>query len=235
MMPGGNSGHGMPELHRANKWVSRREGFTLLELIVSIAIIGVIILIVTGAMRLGFRSVDSGERKIESLERMRSSLTIIENQLHSQLPLSYDDNGARKYAFRGERSLLEFSSNYSIWRGSKGYVLVSYKIDTGRDGKKALTASENIIGFGGGGETRLLDNLDDIHFEYFYKGPTDEKGAWTDEWTDETGLPEKMRLHLVNGTRELALIVPTRARGFQPAASPAANPLERFTDLFKKK
>jgi general secretion pathway protein J len=63
------------------------EGLTLLELIISITIIGIIILIITGAMQLSFRSVESGEKKIEALERMRSSLAVIDSQIQSEIPL----------------------------------------------------------------------------------------------------------------------------------------------------
>src|SRR3989337_1653647 len=60
---------------------SRSAGFTLLDLIISITIIGIMVLIIAGATRLGFRSVDAGEKKIESLERMRSSLSLISSQI----------------------------------------------------------------------------------------------------------------------------------------------------------
>ena len=33
--------------------------------------------------------------------------------------------------------------------------------------------------------------------EYFYKGPTDEKGDWIEEWTDDTAIPIKIRLNLI--------------------------------------
>jgi len=41
-------------------------GFTLLELIISIALIALITILTAGAMRLGIRSVERGETRIES-------------------------------------------------------------------------------------------------------------------------------------------------------------------------
>src|SRR5512136_1554467 len=69
--------------------LSSRRGFTLLELMISITLIGIIAVIIAGAMRLGYRSVDAGERKIESLERMRVSLTLIDSQIQSEIPLTF--------------------------------------------------------------------------------------------------------------------------------------------------
>ncbi|MEW6416514.1 MAG: prepilin-type N-terminal cleavage/methylation domain-containing protein [Nitrospirota bacterium] len=189
-------------------------GFTLLELTISISIIGIIILIIAGAMRLGARSVASGEKKIESLERIRTSLNIIDSQIQSEIPLTYyDEEGGRKYYFKGDREFMQFPTNYSIWGGEKGYVIVTYKVESGDYGKKALYASENIVGIEDGRETKLLDAFDGIYFEYFYKDPTEEEGEWVEQWTDDVNIPEKVRLHLVEGTRDLSMIIPFRTRG----------------------
>ena len=188
------------------------KGFTLLELVISIAILAVITLITAGAMRLGFSSVDKGEKRIESLERLRASLNIIDSQIQSEIPISYTKEASKRYYFKGERDFLQFTTNYSIWGGQKGYVLVAYRVITDPQGKQALSSSEDIIGIGGNRETLLLVSYDNIFFEYFYKGPTDEKGDWVDAWTDETSIPEKIRLRLVKDGDELSLLFPMRSR-----------------------
>ncbi len=188
-------------------------GFTLLELIISIGILGIIILITAGAMRLGARSIASGEKKIESLERIRTSLNIIDSQIQSEIPLTYDEEGVRKYYFKGEREFMQFPTNYSIWGGEKGYVIVTYKVESGDYGKQALFASENIVGIEDGRETKLLDAFDGIYFEYFYKDPTEEEGEWIEQWTDDVNTPEKVRLHLIEGTKDLSMTIPFRTRG----------------------
>ena len=193
-----------------------RAGFTILELTISISLIGLIVLIMVGAMRLGSRSIDSGEKKIESLERTRSSLNILDSQIQSQNPLTYDAEGIKKYYFVGDRELLQFATNYSIWGGQKGYVVVTYKIYSDNSGKQILYASENVIGLDNNREVRLSGTFDKIYFEYFYKDPTEEEGKWIEQWADDVNIPEKVRVHLVEGTRDLSLIIPMRVRGSLP-------------------
>jgi len=193
-----------------------RAGFTILELTISIALIGLIVLIMVGAMRLGIRSIDSGEKKIESLERTRSSLNILDSQIQSQIPLTYDDEGIKKYYFVGDRELLQFATNYSIWGGQKGYVVVTYKVYSDNSGKQVLYASENVIGLDNNREVRLSGTFDKIYFEYFYKDPTEEEGKWIEQWADDVNIPEKVRIHLVEGTRDLSLIIPMRVTGSLP-------------------
>lgn len=187
-------------------------GFTLLELLISIAVIGVIAGIVAAALRLGFRSVESGEQRMSSVERTRASLSLIEYQILSEIPLV--EARTRQPIFKGEPSLLQFPSNYSIWGGPKGYVAVTYTIETDGNGKKSLAVSEAFIGqSGGGGDTRLFEDYDNIAFEYFYKESTEEKGRWVEQWKDSTNIPEKVRLRLASGGTETVLVIPLRARG----------------------
>lgn len=190
-----------------------RSGFTLLELTISIAIIGIIVLIIAGATRLGSRSVESGGKRIESLERIRASLNVIDSQIQSEIPLTYDEDGVRKYYFKGDRKFMQFSTNYSIWGGEKGYVIATYTVESEDNGRQVLYASENIIGLDGKRDTKLFDNFEMIYFEYFFKDLTEEEGKWAEQWTDDLNIPEKVRLHLVEGTRDLSIIIPFRARG----------------------
>jgi hypothetical protein len=195
---------------------------------ISITLIGIIALIVAGAMRLGYRSVEAGERKIEALERVRVSLALIDSQIQSEMPLTIDDNGSRKYYFKGEKGTLLFPSNYSLWGGQTGYVVVTYSVIPDAWGKQTLWISESTIGAGNKNEARLFESLDEISFQYFYKGPTDEQGTWVEQWTEETDIPQKVKVRLVQGARELSLIIPMRTRGSlarQPSVQMSGKPL----------
>ncbi len=185
-------------------------GFTLLELILSISILGIMIVILMGALRLGFRSVEAGEKKMESLERIKASFQVIDSQIQSEVPLTYDENGETRPCFKGSPDSLEFSSNYSIWQGEAGYVVVSYRVSEGGPGKLSLWASEKKVGQEKERELKLFDQMDELGFEYFSQDPTEEKGKWVDEWTEPTLRPEKIKVHLLKGGKPLSLIVPLK-------------------------
>lgn len=190
---------------------TKTAGFTLLELLISIAIIGIIVVIVSNAFRLGFRSIDSGENKIDSLERFRTSFRIINSQIQSEIPLKYKEDNKEKYYFKGDRESLQFATNYSIWGGLRGYVIVMYRVEQDNLGKRALYASENIVGIEAKREVKLFDNYDEIYFEYFFKDLTEKEGEWADELQEEQDkMPEKIRLHLVDGVKRLSIILPIR-------------------------
>ncbi|MEW6586849.1 MAG: prepilin-type N-terminal cleavage/methylation domain-containing protein [Nitrospirota bacterium] len=190
-------------------------GFTLLELTISITLLAVVVVIVVGAMRIGMRSVESGERKIESLERLRSSMSILDAQIQSHIPLTYvqEGEGTSQFYFKGERESLQFATNYSVWGGQRGFVLASYSVLTDDRGRRILSVSENIINMEGKRETKLFDSFDQIYFEYLYRDPMQEEGQWVDRWTETSLLPEKIRVHFVQGVQDASLVIPLRVRG----------------------
>ena len=214
---------------------SRRGGFTLLELLLSILVLSLVFLVILGALRLGFRSVEAGEKKVETLERIRNAVNLIEAQIESEISLSYEENGEKKYYFRGGRTTLDFSTNYSIWGGEKGFVVAGYRAVPEANGRWSLLARENIVGQENRREVRMLENLDEVRFEYFVrdtaKDPRDEPGTWLEEWAEGADLPtseklEKVRLFFRMNRKELAWIIPLRGRGGTAGpVSSAAGPM----------
>lgn len=217
----------IPSETKAGRWKTYfriqnpSRGFTLLELLISIVMIGVIALIVSGAMRLGLRTVSAGEKKIDNFERIRASFSAIDSQIQSQIPLSYEDQGEKRYYFQGDKGFLQLATNYSIWGGQKGYVIVTYKVMSDNTGKQFLSVSENFIGMTVNRESELFSSSDEIDFEYFYKDPTEEHGRWIETWTDTANIPIKVKLHLLYREKDISMIIPLRTAGTLSQTTPA--------------
>lgn len=212
-------------MQTTNTILKREHGFTLLELMISLTMLAVILLIVGAAMRLGLRSVDSGERRIASLERFRASLNIIEAHIQSELPLQTQDTSGNSIVFQGDNESMQFPSNFSLWGHQRGYVTVSYKVAADKWGKQDLYVKESATGITDKGQVKLFEFFDRIYFDYFYKEPAEEKGSWVEEWTATDSAPEKIRLHLVNGDREMSFIIPVKVTNIiiKNAATAGAN------------
>ena len=192
---------------------SRQRGFTLLELLISITMIGLIVLIVTGAMRLSYRSVSSGEKRIDQLERLRTTVGIIDAQVQSGLPLRLDADTEPKNSLSGQSDSLDLATNYSLWKGRSGYVLATYRIESGQDGRQVLSISEHTVGVEDTRHAELLSGYDEMRFSYYAKGAAESEGTWGDTWADEALLPEKIRLVMKKGSRDMSITIPLRVRG----------------------
>lgn len=192
--------------------VRRRKGFTLLELLISMALFLLVIVILGGALRLGFRSISASEKKIDVLERFRSSFGIITNQLQSAVPLTYEEDGAKKFYLKGDSTNLQFATSHSIRGEEKGWIVVSYRLETGDNGKLILYASEQSFVMEDAHEVKLFDDLKALSFSYFGREAMEEDGKWTEEWSDNTKYPEQLKVSLSRDHGEATLFIPLYAR-----------------------
>jgi prepilin-type N-terminal cleavage/methylation domain-containing protein len=216
----------MPKKVKIKKGLGQ-QGFTLLELMISLVLMGVVVLITAGAMRLGTRAAESGQSKIESIERFRTSLNIIESQIQSAVVIRNTNLTADLDFFhlKGDRKSLQFRSLYSLWGGSKGPIFAAYEVREENMGSKTLYVTENpIIIPDAAREVRLIEGAKDIFFEYYHKGPTDEKGSWVDDWTDKQVIPERIRVTISRDKQVLALIIPLKVAAKTQQSSQVAPP-----------
>ena len=193
----------------------RSGGFTLLELMVSIVLVAMIVIILAASMRAGYRSLEGGEKKVESMERFRVSMRLVDSQLQSCLPLTVkEEENLKKSVFIGASDSMTFATNRSLFSGRKGYVIASYRIESDEKGKQVLYLKENTIGMENEKETKLLDGFDTIRFEYLQAEKTKGLGGggWSDELADTTDLPQKVKLHLEQGARKFSVTIPLRTR-----------------------
>jgi general secretion pathway protein J len=185
-------------------------GFTLIELVVAIVLFTVLSLIVIGALRLGHRALNSGEKKAAITERLRSSLLIVDAQIGSQFSHMTGDGNDRKIYFAGNREYMQFATNYSLWGARRGYLTVTYEVVVDEQGYRALKVSEAKAGCAGVKTSLLFEGMTGIDFEYFEE-PVSEEARWVDSWTDDNKHPEKVRIRLAGRGLNTAILVPMKA------------------------
>jgi len=171
-----------------------RRGFTLIELIIAFTILGLILLIIGGSLRLSIRALERGDKIIEETERMRGIYERISSDIRSAYPYPIMKEGERRIAFEGKSDSLSLvTSQVDInWPG--GFKWVSYSV---KDGDLILV--EKVVPNKGldeskGKETLLEHKVKEIRFEFYEKG----KERWETSWdSKERGkLPEIVKVSL---------------------------------------
>lgn len=192
-----------------------QRGFTLIELLLAITMLAVIIGLMGGALSMTYKTMDKAERKMDNLERKKILFSLMESQIQSAFASYYTEQAERKNRFSGKNDAITFASNYSIWRGTRGNCLVTYRIETNEDRKSVLHIEEQILGTDVKQKTVVTTDYDAISFEY-YQANEMEEGKWVDQWlADDGGMPEKIRIHFDgNGDKRiLSVNVFTQASG----------------------
>ncbi len=184
-------------------------GFTLIELLISITIIGVVLVVVMGAFRIGINAWEKGEADIETYQRQQIVLQLIKGQLASIQPAAIQKEGADPYLFLGNERTVEFVSDVSIVPGNRyGRVFVKYRLRQRAEGDGvSLEIYEKSLASGAGQSVwepldeayhMLLDNMAGIRFAFLLK-EADAPAQWLREWDPQAldgELPEAVRLTL---------------------------------------
>ncbi len=186
---------------------SSENGFTLLELLISTTITGVILVIILSAFSIGIRAWETGERDIEVHQRKQIVLPLVCRQISSACWRPIQREKEPPFYLRGEPQSVEFISSVSAVPGHEhGNVYVRYRVvekETGDDLEvfeqdTAMMKPDTVL-FTADEEAfdLLFSGAHRIRLEYLKKEAQDEE-QWQEEWDPkvETGLPAAVRISL---------------------------------------
>ncbi|MCK4391144.1 MAG: prepilin-type N-terminal cleavage/methylation domain-containing protein [Desulfobacterales bacterium] len=200
-------------VHNPNK------GFTLLELLISLTILAVIVVIIFGALRIGVRAWEKGERDIEIHQRRRIVLDLIKCQLASICLNDIRNGGKEPFLLKGDDKSVEFVSLVPMVPGNEfGMVYVRYEVrqDDTEEKERLAFYEKNIVLLeknAGQDESEkdadqveldedafyeLIPGVQSIAFEYLKYQSEEEAYEWQETWDPENdeGFPGAVRIIL---------------------------------------
>lgn len=214
--------------------MNRDQGFTLLELLISITIVAIITLLIFGALRIGARAWEKGEQNVEYLQRTRIVSDLVKRQIASACAPGVKKKQQMMSILKGDRKSMEFFSLVSVVPGNEfGKVRIIYAVNTGADDKERLLIFEKSKVLGGASSPRrgldgkiadepgdadfhvLIPQAEEISFEYA-KADMVGKQFWQETWepVDEKDFPAavKITLRIDAETDPITTIAHVRAR-----------------------
>ena len=182
-------------------------GFTLLELLIAMTLLGMILLLLFGGLRLGVRSWDASQKQVDSLNSIRSLENFLRRELSLIYPYVWNNAPERRVAFLGERNRLSFVAPLPSRVGGGGLYLVSVELQqrskVQRIVWKHMPLSSQMQNFSALAEipemvlaASDLDNVEEIWLTYF--GQENESAAprWLDRWENSIRLPMLIRVQV---------------------------------------
>jgi type II secretion system protein J len=178
------------------------QGFTFLELIISLTIFSLVAVIVYATLNLGSRAADRGEARSIENQRSRAALALLTRQLKSAYPLALQAEGETFVYFYGEPDKVSFIS-----AGGRsdvgGLEKITYFIreDQGRRSlwvrTSAPTLPADLLEDREGSlmqETEVLPEIESLTWEYLTK--EQDREEWRESWDGKElrKLPTAVRL-----------------------------------------
>ncbi len=174
----------------------RQGGFTLLEMLVALVVVGFIVVGLTTGMRFGLRAWETQSRLIGHREDMDA----VDRSLRRLIEAIDPGTLADPLPFRGSNSSLAFTSEMPVGSGL-ALRRTDLRLDLDTAHRLVLRWTPHLhaarLGPAPTPQTsELLGGVD--HVELSYWGQT---GTWQNQWT-QTGLPRLIRIRLIFSKNE---------------------------------
>lgn len=179
-------------------------GFTLLEMVIGITLLGFILVLLYGGLRLASQGWDAGEKRIEAGSRQNVVIEFLRRQLVMTHPLRWRrEDTTEALAFEGERDAVRFAAPIPARLGTGGIHLVeltSSRADEGVELRmrwRLPDPEDSGFEFDDDSEQVVLARaLEQIEWSYFGADSDLVEPAWQDQWHSETRLPSLLRMRL---------------------------------------
>ncbi len=191
---------------------NKAAGFTLLELMISMVIISMVVSILFGAVRTGFRAWEKGEADIDDTHRLRVARRLIKTQIASMntqvMFESRDVKEGRAFIPRCTGETVEFVSYRSILPGTDSMVYARYFLDEGETSSiRVFEKPVSVISFNELTAIKDEIDMDDTHVLFegiesleiecmrrLEDGSTQWETVWNDNYKNEKEFPMVLRL-----------------------------------------
>ncbi len=182
-------------------------GFTLLEMLIAMTLLGLLMLALFGGLRLGARVWEAGDARSADRARTEAVQRFIRGTLGRARPLAAADRGGDDViAFIGRDDGLEFTVALPAHLSAGGFDHVSLAL-ADLDGARGLVlrygplqrrddGRAELAGLGEAEAAVLLDDVTTVAFSYYGVPEGGEDGEWTDRWDDEARLPLLVRIRV---------------------------------------
>lgn len=182
-------------------------GFTLIELLIAITLLGLLMVMLTGGLRLGTRAWDVGETRLANTARLQATQDFIRRSMTQAHPirLEDDDEEEEALAFMGESETLSFVTLMPPQFAAAGFAWLTFALaDNEADGADLVVDwrefDPDADDFAGEAEPRrsiLMPNVAGVAFDYY--GDPEEDGddpQWETQWEPGPRLPDLVRMNV---------------------------------------
>ncbi len=178
-------------------------GFTLVELLVVVALLGLISVALFGGIRFSARSWEAGHARLEALNEVEVAQSVLRRLLSRSREVALFDASRDRAAvsFSGRRDAVYFAAPLPAHRGLGGAYAYALRVKRTSGGEQLVLAwrlqrPETPPSADGDfeDETVLLSDIADLSLAYFGSEDRGRIPDWRESWDGSAGLPRLVRL-----------------------------------------
>ena len=167
-------------------------GFTLLELIIAIAILSMVTLIIGSGFRLGIKAWTKGETETQETQRLRALSGLMTQNVKSIYPYRMRIEGKNIIVFKGENNSIMFVTTF-VDPSVGGFKWVRYSINDGALLlKEGILPDKKFLEKISGNEEVIDTDIEKLEFKYL----STDKSEWKESWDLGEGLPAAVKIKI---------------------------------------
>jgi len=178
-------------------------GFTLVELLVAVALLSVLSVALFGSLHLAIRVWARDTAHADQVDDIMLAQDVLRRLIGEAYPLFRTDDPTRTHVeFDGTATSLAFLATAPAALDTGGRSRFALSIDRrARDARSDLILSSTPELADGEdtsilGRKPLIEKLDTVEFSYFGQARSDSGAVWHDGWTGENALPRLVRIRI---------------------------------------
>jgi general secretion pathway protein J len=188
-----------------------QRGFTLIELVVAVALLGTMMVLMYSGLTFSLRGWDAGAANGQRIADRRIGENFLRRELSEIFPMRWKDPMVLRLAFEGETQRVRFVSSRPADVTGGGLSLVGIEVEAGADSRdrslvmRRAMPDDDAKDFGpldGAKGTVILAGVDSVAFSYFGSENDFTDPKWSDTWTYAGRVPQmvRMRVRTTEGT-----------------------------------
>jgi general secretion pathway protein J len=176
-------------------------GFTLVELLVALVVLGFILAAVAGGIRFGNRAWETSAVRSAAIEDVAVAQRFLRHRLGEVMTLSADIGGTpRQIGVTGDATHLRFTAPWLSPVGSGGLYLFEIGRTTNRSLGLGWTLLHPELAEASGprrdGERNLLTEIESVNIRYFGDLDFADTPGWQTSWTDPVFPPRLVAIDI---------------------------------------
>lgn len=184
----------------------RQGGFTLVELLLAVTLLGLLLALAYGGLRATSRASVSGQEVLEESSRLRITHQFVRKQLNLMMPLAFEslegEDGARERStFEGSADRIMFVGPMPGYLARGGPQVQVFQLTEGVNGLELLFSHAPLQDF----RREFLDEAEPVvllqgvmaaGFEFLELDEQEQPAGWVMDWAEPDQLPTAVRLNL---------------------------------------
>jgi len=187
------------------------DGFTLLEMLVVLALLCVFAVTLAGSLRFGVIAEGHVSGRAAAADAVWRAERFLRDRLSDAQPVWIRDERKGHVDFAGDANRMEFLAPTAQSLGGIGFSRYQLAVDTGnahaRLLARVLTAHPGDMELADIGSVVLLADALSIRFAYYGKQPKDGHAAWQPSWNERSDMPQLVSIRAEDPAGEKGTVI----------------------------